>query len=146
MCGVFGFYLAMLAVGAYEGMMVHAGWQYEAARDYMGAWHKAPMAITAAIMGIGYWTFTANVWVTRPAHRPVPPRAIPEQGAPPIEWLLVQFCVVSATALFIGTVQGVYQVLPWSLDWLRAAGEAGRDDRPDGARAHEPGRRRVASA
>ena len=38
---------------------------------------------------------------------------------------MVQFCVVSATALFIGTVQGVYQVMPWSLDWLRAAGKAG---------------------
>lgn len=45
-CGVFGFYLAVLGVGAYEGMMVHAGWQYEAARDYLGAWHKVPIAVT----------------------------------------------------------------------------------------------------
>jgi cytochrome c oxidase cbb3-type subunit 1 len=122
--GVFGFYLSVLAVGAYEGMMVHAGWQYEAARDYLGAWHKAPIAITAAIMGIGYWTFTANVWITA---RNIGKfrREHPKEGATPIEWLLVQFCVVCATALFIGTVQGVYQVMPWSLDWLRAAGEAG---------------------
>src|SRR5215212_10785095 len=62
--GVFGFYVAMLCIGTYEGAMVHAGWGYEAARDWMGAWHKAPMAITAAIMGIGYWTFVANVYVT----------------------------------------------------------------------------------
>jgi cbb3-type cytochrome oxidase subunit 1 len=123
-CGVFGFYLSVLAVGAYEGMMVHAGWQYEAARDYLGAWHKAPIAITAAIMGIGYWTFTANVWLTARRIGQFR-REHPEQGASRIEWLLVQFCVVSATALFIGTVQGVYQVLPWSLDWLRKAGQAG---------------------
>lgn len=122
--GVFGFYLSVLAVGAYEGLMVHAGWKYEAARDYLGAWHKLPIALTAAIMGVGYWTFTTNVWVTAwriGRFR----RERPAEGATPIEWLLVQFCVVSATALFIGTVQGVYQVMPWSLDWLHAAGEAG---------------------
>src|SRR6476620_2704353 len=62
--GVFGFYIAMLSIGLYEGVMVHAGWGYEAARDWMGAWHKAPMAITAAIMGVGYWTFVTNVYVT----------------------------------------------------------------------------------
>src|SRR5689334_10376726 len=62
--GVFSFYLAMIGIGLYEGAMVHAGWGYEAARDYLGAWHKAPMAITAAIMGIGYWTFVTNVYVT----------------------------------------------------------------------------------
>src|SRR5215212_5181676 len=50
--GVFGFYVAMLCIGTYEGAMVHAGWGYEAARDWMGGWHKAPMAITAAIMGV----------------------------------------------------------------------------------------------
>jgi len=123
--GVFGFYLSVIAVGAYEGLMVHAGWQYEAARDYLGAWHKVPIAVTAAIMGIGYWTFSTNVWVT--AYRIGKfRREHPEQGATPIEWLLVQFCVVSATALFIGTVQGVYQVMPWSLDWLHKAGEAGQ--------------------
>src|SRR6266702_3694185 len=62
--GVFGFYIAMLSIATYEGAMVHAGWPYEAARDWMGAWHKAPMAITAAIMGLGYWTFVTNVYVT----------------------------------------------------------------------------------
>jgi len=62
--GVFGFYVAMICIGLYEGMMVHAGWSYEAARDWMGAWHKAPMALTAATMGIGYWTFVTNVYVT----------------------------------------------------------------------------------
>ncbi len=122
--GVFGFYVAMTVIGAYEGAMVHAGWTYEDARNWMGAWHKAPMAITAAIMGIGYWTFVFNVYASARrggAYR----KENPAKGAPAYDWLLVQFCVVAATGLLIGTVQGVVQVLPWSLDWLRAAGEAG---------------------
>ena len=51
--GVFGFYLAMLSLGIYEGAMVYAGWPYDAARDYMGAWHKMPMMMTGIVMGIG---------------------------------------------------------------------------------------------
>ena len=38
----------------------------------------------------------------------------------------MKFLVVGAGGLFLGTVQGVYQVLPWSVDWLHRAGEAGR--------------------
>src|SRR5438067_5096828 len=122
--GVFGFYIAMLSIGAYEGAMVHAGWPYEAARDYLGAWHKAPMAITAAIMGIGYWTFVTNVYVT--VGRASGERRIdPAKGASDSEFLLAKFFAVGATGLLFGTVQGVYQVLPWSLDWLHATGDAG---------------------
>jgi cytochrome c oxidase cbb3-type subunit 1 len=122
--GVFGFYVAMTLIGAYEGAMVHAGWTYEDARNWMGAWHKAPMAITAAIMGIGYWTFVFNVYASAKRGGEFR-KANPTAGAPAYDWLLAQFCVVAATGLLIGTVQGVLQVLPWSLDWLRAAGEAG---------------------
>lgn len=122
--GVFGFYLAMLTLGIYEGMMVHAGWSYEAARDWMGAWHKAPMAMTAAIMGIGYWTFVTNVYVT--VGQASGERKIwPEKGPSDHEMLLAKFFAVGATGLLFGTVQGVYQVLPWSLDWLHKTGEAG---------------------
>ncbi len=122
--GVFGFYLAMLSIGTYEGAMVHAGWPYDAARDWMGAWHKAPMAVTAAIMGVGYWTFVTNVYVT--VSRASRERKInPAAGATDHEFLLAKFFVVGATGLLFGTVQGVYQVLPWSLDWLHATGEAG---------------------
>lgn len=122
--GVFGFYLAMLSVGTYEGMMVHAGWPYDAAREWMGALHKAPMAMTAAVMGIGYWTFVTNVYVTvgkAAGER----KANPEKGATDAEFLLAKFFAVGATGLLFGTVQGVYQVLPWSLDWLRKTGAAG---------------------
>lgn len=122
--GVFGFYLAMLGIGIYEGAMVHAGWPYEAARDWMGAWHKGPMALTAAIMGIGYWTFVANVYAT--AGRAVGVRKLKLPGSMTNEEALAaRFFVVSATGLLFGTVQGVYQVLPWSLDWLRKVGEPG---------------------
>lgn len=122
--GVFGFYLAMITIGIYEGMMVHAGWAYEAARDWMGAWHKAPMAITAAIMGVGYWTFVTNVYVT--VGKAAGERKLwPDKGPSDHEMLLAKFFAVGATGLLFGTVQGVYQVLPWSLDWLHKTGEAG---------------------
>jgi cytochrome c oxidase cbb3-type subunit 1 len=123
--GVFGFYLASICIGLYEGAMVHNGWGYEAARDWMGAWHKAPLAMTAAVMGIGYWTFVTNVYVT--VGRASGERKVfPERKTPDEDFLLAKFFVVGATGLLFGTVQGVYQVLPWSLDWLHKTGEAGR--------------------
>jgi cytochrome c oxidase cbb3-type subunit 1 len=123
--GVFGFYLSMLGIGIYEGALVHAGWAYDAARDYLGAWHKAPMAITAAIMGIGYWTFVTNVYVT--VGQASGERKIwPDKGPSNAEMLLAKFFVVGATGLLFGTIQGVYQVMPWSLDWLHATGDAGK--------------------
>lgn len=122
--GVFGFYLSMLTLGIYEGMMVHAGWSYDAAREWMGAWHKAPMALTAATMGIGYWTFVTNVYIT--VGQAAGERKVwPEKGPNDHEMLLAKFFAVGATGLLFGTVQGVYQVLPWSLDWLNQTGQAG---------------------
>lgn len=122
--GVFGFYLAMLSIGLFEGAMVHAGWAYDEARRWMGAMHKAPMAMTAAVMGIGYWTFVTNVYVTV-ARASSERRVNPEKGATEQEFLLAKFFAVGATGLLFGTVQGVYQVLPWSLDWLQKTGAAG---------------------
>lgn len=122
--GVFGFYIAMLSIGIYEGMMVHAGWGYDAARAWMGAWHKAPMAMTAAVMGLGYWTFVTNVYVTVARASAARKAGLPDAPTDK-EFLLAKFFAVGATGLLIGTVQGVYQVLPWMLDWLRATGEAG---------------------
>ena len=103
---------------------MHAGWGYDAARDWMGGWHKAPMAITAAIMGIGYWTFVTNVYMTV-AKASGERKANPEKAAPEQDFLLARFFVVGATGLLIGTVQGVYQVMPWMLDWLHKTGDAG---------------------
>jgi cytochrome c oxidase cbb3-type subunit 1 len=122
--GVFGFYVAMIAIGAYEGAMVHVGWPYDSAREWMGAWHKAPMAMTAAVMGLGYWTFVTNVYVTV-ARGAALRKSNPAQAATDREFLLAKFFAVAATGLLIGTVQGVYQVMPWMLDWLHKTGEAG---------------------
>ncbi|MCA9986162.1 MAG: cbb3-type cytochrome c oxidase subunit I, partial [Anaerolineales bacterium] len=115
--GVFGFYLAWLILGLVEGAMVRQGWEYQAAKEAIGSWHTVPTRITSTIMGVGYWTYVLNVlltaWVGR--HVRVKPYGY-----------LTKFSVVSALALFIGTVQGVLQVLPANADWIHAAGKFGQ--------------------
>ena len=114
--GVFGFYLAWLVLGLVEGRMVAQGMDYMAAKEALGAWHRVPTRITASIMGVGYWTYVLNVfltvWAGRHVHRQ------------PLGYL-TKFAVVSAAALFIGTVQGVLQVLPANADWIHYAGHYG---------------------
>ncbi len=51
------------------------------------------------------------------------------------DYYIAKFFAVAAIGLFIGTVQGVYQVLPWSTEWLRKAGTAGQQIDPT-AHAH----------
>ena len=115
--GVFGFYLAWLVLGLVEGAMVRQGWDYLAAKEAVGSWHSVPTRITSSIMGVGYWTYVLNVlltaWVGR--HVKVKPYGY-----------LTKFAVVSAVALFVGTVQGVLQVLPANADWIHAAGKFGQ--------------------
>lgn len=115
--GVYGFYLSWLALGLVEGEMVRQGWQYAAAKEYMGVWHRIPTGITSSIMGVGYWTYVANVLLTIYVARFVKNKP---QG------YLVKFAGVSALALFVGTVQGVLQVLPDNSAWLLAAGKFGQ--------------------
>ena len=116
--GVFGFYFAQLSLGIAEGMLVHQGHPYGEAKEMLGAAHKLPVALTAAVLGLGYWTFTLNVLLT----------VFNSSGATAgrENRYVVKFLFMGAAGLFLGTVQGVYQVLPWSVDWLRNAGEAGR--------------------
>ncbi len=114
--GVFGFYFAMIGIGLAEGALVHQGYTYGEARNILGVWHKFPLAMTASIMGVGYWTFVLNVVMT------VGKDGLREVG----EGYIIKFFFIGALGLFLGTVQGVYQILPWSLDWLRDAREAGR--------------------
>ena len=64
-------------------------------------------------MGLGYWTFVANVYITvgkASGERKV----FPEKATPKEDFLLAKFFAVGATGLLFGTVQGVYQVMPWS--------------------------------
>lgn len=115
--GVFGFYLAWLVLGLIEGNMVAHGWDYVAAKEFLGNAHKLPTAITSGIMGLGYWTYVLNVFLTGFAARNV---------ARKFMGYLTKFALVSAGALFIGTVQGVIQVLPKNADWIHAAGKYGQ--------------------
>ncbi len=110
--GVYGFYAAWLVLGLVEGEMVRQGWTYAAAKDYIGAWHRIPTGITSGIMGVGYWTYVLNVVLTVYVARFV-------KNKP--DGYLVKFALVSALALFVGTVQGVMQVMPDNADWLHSA-------------------------
>jgi heme/copper-type cytochrome/quinol oxidase subunit 1 len=114
--GVFGFYLAWLLLGLVEGRMVAQGMDYMVAKETLGAWHRVPTRITASIMGIGYWTYVLNVFLTVWSGRHV--------RRQPFGYL-TKFAVVSAAALFVGTVQGVLQVLPANADWIHYAGHYG---------------------
>ena len=114
--GVYGFYFAWLVLGLIEGEMVRQGWQYAAAKEYIGAWHRIPTGITSGIMGVGYWTYVLNVVLTIYVARFV-------KNKP--DGYLVKFALVSALALFVGTVQGVLQVLPDNAAWLLNAHKFG---------------------
>lgn len=115
--GVFGFYLAWLVLGLVEGNMVAHGWEYMAAKEALGSWHTVPTRITSSIMGVGYWTYVLNVLLTVWVARHVSQK--------PFNYL-TKFVVVSAAALFVGTVQGVLQVLPANADWIHYAGKFGQ--------------------
>jgi heme/copper-type cytochrome/quinol oxidase subunit 1 len=114
--GVFGFYLAWLVLGLVEGNMVRHGLDYTVAKDILGSAHRVPTRMTASIMGLGYWTYVLNVFLTLYVARHVKVKPLGH---------LQKFIAVSAAALFVGTVQGVIQVLPANADWIHAAGKFG---------------------
>jgi len=68
-------------------------------------------------MGLGYWCFATNVFVTVFQSRTV--------KVPKPQWHLWKFFATGAAALTVGTVQGVIQVAPKNADWLYKAGHAG---------------------
>lgn len=114
--GVYGFYIAWLVLGLVEGEMVRSGWDYAAAKEFVGAWHRIPTGVTSGIMGVGYWTYVLNVFLTLWVARYVKNKA---------DGYLLKFSAVSAAALFVGTVQGVVQVLPDNAAWLLNAHKFG---------------------
>lgn len=116
--GATGFYLYMLVFGLIFGRMHHDGIPYVLAKDSVGAWRVVTVSLSATIMGIGYWTFVANVFLTAWKARLVDePRPL---------GYLVKFFVVGALGLLVGTVQGVIQVLPANEAWIQAAGPPGK--------------------
>lgn len=115
--GVFGFYITLSWLGLVEGALVRHGWNWIAARDHIGVYQVIPLSVTATLMGIGYWCFVGNVFLTLRAARLV--------VVPKPEGHLARFFFVGATGLLIGTVQGVIQVQPSNVNWLHRVGAAG---------------------
>ncbi len=115
--GAAGFYLANSIFGGIMAAMVHRGWTQTQIDDTVGLWKSLSVGLSATIMGVGYWTYVANVLITALAGKL---RMTPRPNAH-----LAKFFVVGAAGLFVGTVQGVLQVIPENVDWLHRAGVAG---------------------
>jgi hypothetical protein len=115
--GLAVFYVALVGNGIAIGRLVEHGADYEAAKESMGDWYRAPVGMGAGVMGVGYWCFAAGVLVTVFQARLM--RVPRPQGH------LWKFFVTGAAALTVGTVQGVIQVQPANADWLYHAGHAG---------------------
>jgi hypothetical protein len=115
--GLLVFYVAFVGNGIAIGRLVAHGWDYEGAKASLGKWYKVPVGIGAGVMGLGYWCFAANVFLTVFHARLV---RVPKPSAH-----LWKFLATGAAGLTVGTVQGVIQVAPSQADWLYRAGHAG---------------------
>jgi cbb3-type cytochrome oxidase subunit 1 len=62
--GVGVFFSSLVILGVIEGNMVHAGMTYSQAREAVGPIHHILIVTGAMLMGFGYWTFIANVFLT----------------------------------------------------------------------------------
>jgi cbb3-type cytochrome oxidase subunit 1 len=115
--GLLVFYVALIANGIAMGRLVSNGWDYEAAKLHMGKAYRVPVGIGAGVMGLGYWCFAANVFLTVFQARLV---RVPKPSGH-----LWKFLATGAAGLTVGTVQGVIQVQPAHAAWLYGAGHAG---------------------
>ena len=62
--GVGVFFTSLVILGLIEGNMVHAGMTYPQAIEAVGPLHHVLIVTGAMLMGFGYWTFIANVFLT----------------------------------------------------------------------------------
>jgi hypothetical protein len=115
--GLLVFYLALVGNGVAIGRLVQHGWDYRVAKAHMGKWYKVPVGMGAGVMGLGYWCFAVNVFLTVFQARLV--RVPKPQGH------LWKYLATGAAGLTVGTIQGVIQVTPAHADWLYRAGHAG---------------------
>lgn len=60
---------SLLILGVIEGNMVHAGMTYPQALEAVGPIHHVLIVSGAVLMGFGYWTFIANIYLTVFARR-----------------------------------------------------------------------------
>src|SRR3954447_22645909 len=115
--GLAVFYVALIGDGIEMARLVHHGWTYPDAKAHLGKWYKVPVGMGAGVMGLGYWCFATNVFLTVFQSRLV---RVPEAS-----WHLWKFIAAGAAGLTVGTVQGVIQVQPANASWLFRAGHAG---------------------
>jgi len=118
--GVYGFYFVMLIEGFILGSAVTHGIPYDTARRDLGVWYDMPTGIAGATMGVGYWLMVTNVYMTLRG---------PKSWKGP-ESYIAKYIFMGITGLFIGTLQGFYQVLPWSVNFIRDTGLAGEEIDP----------------
>ena len=62
--GVGIFFCSLVILGVIEGNMVHAGMTYPQALEAVGPIHHILIVTGGMLMGFGYWTFIANVYLT----------------------------------------------------------------------------------
>ncbi len=62
--GVITFYTSLVILGLIEGNMIHNGMTYAQALEAVGAMHHILIITGAMLMGLGYWTYITNVFLT----------------------------------------------------------------------------------
>src|SRR4029077_4308910 len=95
-----------------EGERVLSGMTDVQAQASMGIWHPLLLASAASIMGLGFWSFIANIFLT--LRQKYGPEA-------PADRKLIVFIGVSSACILVGTIQGVIQILPPVALWLDQA-------------------------
>jgi cytochrome c oxidase cbb3-type subunit 1 len=73
--GVGIFYLSLVILGLIEGNLVHAGMSYAQALEAVGPIHHVLIITGAILMGLGYWTYITNIFLTVFAKRGGRPHA-----------------------------------------------------------------------
>ena len=115
--GVFGFYFSAVTLGWIEGSkMLTDKVTYDVAKASVGIWHPLLLAVSASIMGLGFWSFITNILLT--LRQKAGETATPDRK-------LVFFIGFSVTALLLGTIQGVIQILDPIEEWLEDAAPSG---------------------
>jgi cytochrome c oxidase cbb3-type subunit 1 len=62
--GVAIFFGSLVLLGLIEGNMVHRGMTYAQALEAVGPIHHVLIITGALLMGLGYWTFITNIFLT----------------------------------------------------------------------------------
>jgi cytochrome c oxidase cbb3-type subunit 1 len=62
--GVGIFYVSLVILGLIEGNLIHAGMTYAQALEAVGPIHHVLIITGAILMGLGYWTYITNIYLT----------------------------------------------------------------------------------